>query len=200
MDKEILRNYLTQGLSRKQMAETENTTVIKIDYWLDKYELVKKKIFGGICAVCGKQLEGNQTKFCSLKCKNKAGNLLHQVYERQHERGLKRKLDLICLRGSKCEKCGYSKNLAALQFHHINPEEKESQMDMRKLSNSKWEWCLAELEKCLVLCGNCHAETHHPHLDLEKLVVGAGTAPGGVLDTTSVMSASLALASSRQPF
>lgn len=32
----------------------------------------------------------------------------------------------------------------------------------------------------------------------EKLVVGAGTAPDGVLDTTSVMSASLALASSRQ--
>lgn len=54
-------------------------------------------------------------------------------------RGLKRKLELIESRGGKCEVCGYDKNIAALEFHHINPDEKEFQLDMRHLSNTSLE-------------------------------------------------------------
>ena len=169
MDKLQLEKYIEQGLTKKQIAEIEKVTGVKVAYWITRYHLFKKRIFGGICENCKKPLEGQQTKYCSEKCRNAVNNVVHQIYEKQHERGLTRKLDLIALRGSCCEICGYSKNIAALQFHHLNPEEKDSQMDMRKLSNSKWDWCLAELAKCQVVCGNCHAELHHPHLELKLL-------------------------------
>lgn len=42
-------------------------------------------------------------------------------------------------RGGKCECCKYSKNLAALEFHHINPSEKEFQLDLRHFSNTSIE-------------------------------------------------------------
>lgn len=91
------------------------------------------------------------------------------TYGYQKLRGLKRKLHLIDLRGSCCENCGYNKNLSALDFHHKDPNEKESQLDMRNLSNSTMEWILEEFEKCEVLCSNCHREEHNKGLEI-KLV------------------------------
>lgn len=88
------------------------------------------------------------------------------TYEYQKLRGLKRKLYLIDLRGSCCENCGYNKNLSVLEFHHKDPKEKESQLDMRTLSNSSMEWILEEFNKCKVLCSNCHREEHHKGLDI----------------------------------
>jgi len=85
-------------------------------------------------------------------------------YEYQKIRGLKRKLHLIDLRGGCCEKCGYKKNLACFEFHHKNPDEKENQLDVRKLSNSSMKWIMKEFEKCEVVCANCHRETHNPDL------------------------------------
>ena len=90
-------------------------------------------------------------------------------YKYQKLRGLTRKLYLINLRGGKCEKCPYNKNLAALDFHHKDPTKKESRLDMRHLSNSTMERIMKEFDKCLVLCANCHREEHSPDLSLEKL-------------------------------
>lgn len=86
-------------------------------------------------------------------------------YNYQKLRGLKRKLYLIELRGGKCEMCGYKKNISAIEFHHIDPTIKDSNLDMRKLSNSSMEFILSEFEKCLVLCANCHREIHHSDLE-----------------------------------
>lgn len=60
-------------------------------------------------------------------------------YNTQKLRGLKRKLELVKSRGGKCELCGYDRNIAVLEFHHINPDEKEFQLDMRHLSNTSLE-------------------------------------------------------------
>ncbi|PIS04319.1 hypothetical protein COT83_01235 [Candidatus Peregrinibacteria bacterium CG10_big_fil_rev_8_21_14_0_10_44_7] len=114
------------------------------------------------CIVCNQPLQGRQSKFCSTKCKNK----LHQGYNAQKDRGVKRKLELIKLAGGKCSKCGYCKNSAALSFHHIDAKEKEFKLDMRSISNRDKRSIMAELDKCVLLCSNCHAEEHNPHLDL----------------------------------
>lgn len=90
-------------------------------------------------------------------------------YEYQKLRGLTRKLHLIELRGGCCEKCGYCENLGALDFHHKDPNEKENQLDVRKLSNSSMDWIMKEFDKCLVLCSNCHREVHYPDLLIEKV-------------------------------
>jgi hypothetical protein len=93
----------------------------------------------------------------------------YNTYDYQIIRGIERKLYLVNLRGGKCEKCGYSKNLAAFDFHHIDPKNKNFQLDVRKLSNSKMEYILNEFNKCLVLCSNCHRELHNEDMDINFL-------------------------------
>jgi hypothetical protein len=89
-----------------------------------------------------------------------------QSYEAQQARGRKRKLALIRIKGMHCEECGYNRNYAALEFHHSNPLAKIFQLDLRSLSNRKWEVILAEMEKCVLLCSNCRAELHNPDCKL----------------------------------
>lgn len=60
-------------------------------------------------------------------------------YTNQKLRGLKRKYEAVLAKGGKCERCGYDKNLSALEFHHRNPEEKEFQIDERHFSNRSLE-------------------------------------------------------------
>jgi len=61
--------------------------------------------------------------------------------------------------GGKCSKCGYSKCSRALEFHHINPEEKDFGLSQKGLTRA-WERTRKELDKCILLCSNCHAELH----------------------------------------
>ena len=91
------------------------------------------------------------------------------TYEYQVMRSLKRKTHLINLKGGGCEICGYNKNLAALEFHHIDKDTKESQLESRTLSNSNMSWIMSEFEKCMVLCANCHREVHSPDLMIENV-------------------------------
>ena len=72
-------------------------------------------------------------------------------------------------RGGACEICGYCKNIAALEFHHKNPEKKEFNVDMRKFSNMTLEKLEAELEKCILVCANCHRELHNESLTMENV-------------------------------
>lgn len=116
------------------------------------------------CTICGSELTGKQTKFCSLKCKNVDSNKKHQNYVAQQARARERKLQAIELKGGSCSSCGYCTNLAALVFHH--EEGKDFPLDSRKFSNCSWERLLRELEKCTLLCHNCHMELHYPYLAL----------------------------------
>ena len=67
-------------------------------------------------------------------------------------------------RGGKCEKCGYNRKIAALHFHHINPEEKNFELDARTIERKSDKEILNEFSKCQLLCANCHMELHHPDL------------------------------------
>jgi hypothetical protein len=62
----------------------------------------------------------------------------------------------IAYKGGKCERCGYNKCQAALEFHHIDPAEK----DPTNLRAFKKERLFAEVDKCVLLCANCHREEH----------------------------------------
>lgn len=62
-------------------------------------------------------------------------------------------------KGGKCEKCGYDKCLAALEFHHLDPNEKDFGVGQNGHTRS-WEKIKIELDKCIMLCANCHREIH----------------------------------------
>lgn len=61
--------------------------------------------------------------------------------------------------GGKCKVCGYSKELTALEFHHTDPKEKDFGLSQRGLTRS-WEKIKLEIDKCVLVCANCHREIH----------------------------------------
>ena len=69
------------------------------------------------------------------------------------------KQQAVDYKGGKCSKCGYNKCLAALEFHHINPETKDKKWNTFRFKFS--EKMKLELDKCILLCANCHREEHH---------------------------------------
>jgi 5-methylcytosine-specific restriction endonuclease McrA len=125
------------------------------------------------CIICSKELHGNQTMYCSDACKQKAHwqklKTQQNSYHSQTLRGIKRKYKFIKMLGGQCSSCGYNKNLSALEFNHINSNEKSFGLDIRKLSNTNEDDLLLELKKCNLLCANCHREHHYVELDMKNV-------------------------------
>jgi hypothetical protein len=63
------------------------------------------------------------------------------------------------LKGGSCERCGYNRCVAALHFHHRVPSQKSFSLAMGGLCRS-WQSIQDELQKCELVCANCHAEIH----------------------------------------
>ena len=68
------------------------------------------------------------------------------------------KKKLVDYKGGKCEICGYDKCINALDFHHLNPNEKDFGIsNYMVLSFDKLK---KEVDKCILVCANCHREIH----------------------------------------
>lgn len=67
------------------------------------------------------------------------------------------KSKLVEYKGGCCEKCGYNKSEQALQFHHMNPNEKDFNISGRSYSLERMK---KEVDKCIMVCANCHIEIH----------------------------------------
>ena len=82
------------------------------------------------------------------KCSNK------ECIERQ------RKLKQQCVeyKGSKCLICNYDKCINNLQFHHLDPSKKEFSISHSK--SRSFNVLKSELDKCILVCANCHGEIH----------------------------------------
>lgn len=65
----------------------------------------------------------------------------------------------IDYKGGKCTKCGYDKCFDALDFHHLDEKEKDFNLGHKGYTRS-WEKVKKELDKCILLCANCHREVH----------------------------------------
>jgi len=71
----------------------------------------------------------------------------------------RQKKKAIDYKGGKCERCGYDKCPAALTFHHLDPSKKEFGIAAFGIAR-RWELVRQELDKCMLVCQNCHAEIH----------------------------------------
>ena len=117
------------------------------------------------CKICGKEFEtlpqGGGRKYCfecspSYKKGDNKGRA-NAITSIRHAI----KKQLVNYKGGKCEECGYNKCIGALQFHHLDQSIKDfdistqytgGHIDMEKMYN--------EVDKCQLLCANCHAEKH----------------------------------------
>ena len=84
------------------------------------------------------------------------------TYVKEHRKRVKE--ELIAYKGGKCEICGYDKCIAALDFHHINPEEKDFAISNSNIYKNI-EALKQEVDKCMLVCANCHRELHYQQDD-----------------------------------
>ena len=112
------------------------------------------------CILCGQDFTANppNRQYC-YDCSPKGISAAESL--RLKKRKLKHKL--IEYKGGKCCKCGYNKCEAALHFHHLNPKEKEFALSQINLNNNIFslEKIFQEVDKCILLCANCHIEEHY---------------------------------------
>lgn len=101
-----------------------------------------------ICKVCGKEYEYKRNGSSKHIC-----NSCRQAYR---SKVLKHKA--VIYKGGKCEICGYDKCEYALEFHHTDSLEKEFAISHKY--NNSWEKIRDELDKCIMICSNCHREIH----------------------------------------
>lgn len=60
----------------------------------------------------------------------------------------------------KCAKCGENRGYV-LDFHHRDPSTKGATIARMTSNNYTLDRVQKEIEKCVVLCANCHREFHH---------------------------------------
>lgn len=65
----------------------------------------------------------------------------------------------VAHKGGRCEICGYARCIEALEFHHLDPSKKDFSISADGMTRS-WERVFREIEKCILLCSNCHREVH----------------------------------------
>ena len=74
-----------------------------------------------------------------------------------------------CLKykGGKCIICGYNKTYYSLAFHHL--DKKEKKYNISSMCNRRFRWIKIkeELNKCILLCSNCHSEVEEGILKYE---------------------------------
>jgi len=84
----------------------------------------------------------------------------------------RRKLKTLAIeyKGGKCQVCGYSKYPGALDLHHVNHVEKEFGIADKGYTRS-WEKVKVELDKCALVCANCHREIEAGITQLPEVIL-----------------------------
>lgn len=156
-----------------------------IDNWSKKVKAVN--YLGGTCQICGnnnifhftfhhrnrsEKENGigeirchrwstilNEIKKCDLVCKN-CHEEIHYTENIKKESPTKNsKKIFLNIKGGKCEICKYNKCPSSLVFHHLDKSKKDFRMaEIRYISDM--EIIINELNKCQLLCQNCHQEIH----------------------------------------
>ena len=100
---------------------------------------------------------------CVLYCRNCHHEYHFLERNSQDDRQISKRIYLE-YKGNKCEECGYNKCQSSLTFHHLDPDKKEIQFsEISERINSfeeLKETIIKELDKCQLLCHNCHQEKH----------------------------------------
>ena len=148
---EKLKQYASDGLTISEISHLSDISYSTVRYYFKKYQIPSNRYSKNHQCQCGERNPSRfygKTKEICKPCFNKASV---QRWNAQKQKAVEYK-------GGKCVYCGYDKCLSALEFHHRDPKEKEFAWDsMRKQA---WDKVVTELDKCDLVCANCHREQH----------------------------------------
>ena len=123
-----------------------------------------------ICNKCGKEFEHHRKRKACLECTPSKN-----TYDSEEEKKAARRRQLVAntqrrrdkvkdmsieYKGGKCQVCGYDKCKGALEFHHLDPKEKDFGISSKGYTRA-WDAIKQELDKCIMVCANCHREIHN---------------------------------------
>jgi 5-methylcytosine-specific restriction endonuclease McrA len=157
-----LEELVGRGATLREIAADLDRSIATVRYWLRRWNIVRADarrtrvdpatVPREVMRACPRhgravfRLDARCTYRCVL-C----------TQERVSERRRRIKRILIEEAGGCCAACGYDRYPAALQFHHLNPSEKSFGLSAGGLSRGI-DRARKEARKCVLLCGNCHAE------------------------------------------
>ena len=114
-----------------------------------KLELVKKDGHEFACGQCGR-------KYVYKRGRGHTHKKCNSCVVNTRRKALKRRA--VEYKGGCCKNCGYNKCINALVFHHVDPTTKEFLISGNHCYS--WDRIRKELDKCVLLCHNCHTEVH----------------------------------------
>ncbi len=117
-----------------------------------RLSIINRKYEPKYCS-CGTKLSHNNSSGVCRRCRPKMSNTENT---RKYRRS--RKMRMVQYKGGKCVICGYHKSVKALHFHHIDSTKKK--FNVSSPQNVSWARVKRELDKCILVCANCHAEIH----------------------------------------
>jgi hypothetical protein len=82
-------------------------------------------------------------------------------YKTRYTHGLK--VRYIALKGNECSQCNFrynGKNACCFDFHHENPKLRKLGLNLSSIGRFSTKTILKELDKCVLLCANCHRKEH----------------------------------------
>ena len=88
-------------------------------------------------------------------CADRREYLIKAVQKRRKE--VRRRA--LAYKGARCQMCGYDRCVEALEFHHLNSSHKDFGISSRGYTR-RWSKTREEIDKCALLCANCHREVH----------------------------------------
>jgi len=146
MELNELKKYVELGYSHRKIGKELNCSESNIKYWLNKYELKTiKKEKNEFCTLCGNLIKNN------IANRSNCQSCVTRI------RRYRTKQRAVKLLDGKCNRCGWSGNIAAFEFHHPDDNKKFGIAD---ISNKSWKVVKKEIQKCELLCSNCHRIEH----------------------------------------
>ena len=120
-----------------------------------RQQSLEKRLAGKICEKCGKTFipkqYGSTRRYCFECIPDGLSNGAEIRKQIKHW--------ALEYKGTQCSICGYNKCIEALEFHHRDMSEKDFSISDRNLKLD-WQAIKKELDKCDVVCANCHRELH----------------------------------------
>ena len=110
-----------------------------------------------ICPKCGKEFKIKSFAYERRYCYDCIPEYDHKLSGSELRKIIKQWA--VEEKGGKCQCCGYDNCIEALEFHHLNPNEKDFTLSDRNLITD-WDLIKPEIDKCILVCANCHREIH----------------------------------------
>jgi hypothetical protein len=181
IDEEVLMIMSEDQLTLREMAEQLDRSKSTVRHWLKEYGLELARGRGR------PRRAADGSKFADFECRHHGrtefvleGSGYYRCKKCRSEAVMRRRRKvkemLVHEAGGACVVCGYDRNPAGLEFHHLDPAEKSFGMSIRGLTRGI-ETLRSEAAKCALLCATCHAEVEVGALELPLKLEPAASDP-----------------------